>query len=254
MPRNKRFSLVVVVWVVMSGLAVPSFAQCEKPPSDYELNFVFITCCGDPIAVAPGTSGPVQLTYFLDGEFRDYTGCATWSVDPPAYVSIEAATGVLTTSANAPDGHVFYIVANFQNGRRLIAAHGLVVESGRNPLRGAWTERARYACGSGQPMTNEPRMQELIFRADGTFTVTLVPIELYIDYRGRYIADYETGRLTLQVTGGNHVFEKFDGYGRFRIDESGRLVVTGLSFGRYPEDRRPACKYIFERPGRETSN
>jgi hypothetical protein len=167
---------------------------------------------------------------------------------------MDASTGVLTTSADAPDGHAFILLANVQNGRRVVAARGLVVRPERYPILGLWTERARYACGSGEPIRSEPPMRELIFRADGTFTVTLEPFEVYIDFRGRYIAEYASGRLTLQVTSGNREFEGFEGHGRFRIDESGRLVVTELSFGRYPTDRRRACTYVFVRPGQETSN
>ena len=247
MKRTTLRLLGMSLFVAASGLAVECFAQCDNPPSEDELGYVYIACCGDSVAVAPGTSVPMRLTYYLNGEFRDYTSCASWSVDPPAYLSMDGATGILTTSEIAPDGHPFVVIANFQNGRRLIAGRGLVVRPELHPLLGVWTETSRFACGSGQPISNDPRMRELVFRADGTFTVTLEPFEVYIDYRGKYIADYETGRLTLQVTSGNQVFDEFEGYGRFRIDESGRLVVTGLSFGRYPADRRPACKYIFVR-------
>jgi hypothetical protein len=81
MHRTHRLQRVLLPVFIMIGLATTSSAQCEDPPSDDELGFVSIACCGDSVAVAPGTDAQMRLTYYLNGEFRDYTGCASWSVD-----------------------------------------------------------------------------------------------------------------------------------------------------------------------------
>lgn len=66
----------------------------------------------------------------------------------------------------------------------------------KSPLVGYWHQDA----ASCAPQTV---VQELVFSADGTFSVTYQPFESYKDYWGTYSFDPKTGQLDLVVKSGN---------------------------------------------------
>jgi hypothetical protein len=222
-------------------------AQCPRPLTDDRINSLVIGFDGQPIDIEPGAERRLVLTSVDFGEVDDYAACASWSIDPPGPVSIDASTAVLRVASSTPSGYAFSVVANVDDGRRYIVKRGVVYRRTDRPIVGTWSEVSRKSCRTGEVVTPQERLRELVFHADGTFHVTVQPFEVYKDYWGTYIADSTTGRLTLQVTGGNRIFEGIDGYGRFRFDDSGHLILTDLSFGAYPGDRKRGCQYVFAR-------
>jgi hypothetical protein len=75
----------------------------------------------------------------------------------------------------------------------------------------------------------------MIFEADGTFTVTWFPFEVYKDYWGTYTFGLEQGTLTLTIDTGNYIPEEFDGEGTFTFEEGGRLVLRDIWLGASPD-------------------
>jgi hypothetical protein len=91
-------------------------------------------------------------------------------------------------------------------------------------------------------------IKELRFKADGEFSVTWEPFEVYKDYWGTYAHEIGQGTLDLVVTGGNYVPNDVDGSGSLLLDEEGRLVLRDLWLGSRFEGTAPAnCGHRFTR-------
>jgi hypothetical protein len=86
-------------------------------------------------------------------------------------------------------------------------------------------------CGRGTEIIPEELIGELRFGADGTFAVTWMPFEIYVDYRGTYAYDLTWGTLDLVVEGGSYVPDDVDGSGSFSVDEEGRLILRDMWLG-----------------------
>jgi hypothetical protein len=91
---------------------------------------------------------------------------------------------------------------------------------------------------------------ELVFDADGTFSVTWFPFEVYKDYWGSYTFDLATGAISLAIEGGNWIPPDFlllkERHPRFRV-EGGVLFLDGLWLGT-PAGGNPVtrCGHRFE--------
>lgn len=100
------------------------------------------------------------------------------------------------------------------------------------------------------PAPQQP-VRELRFRREGHFSVTWAPFETYEDYWGDYVHDPETGRMTLTVTGGNHLpggGARLGGTVELKPDE-GRLVMDGFYLGDGKSDGADqSCRYVFSGP------
>lgn len=115
-----------------------------------------------------------------------------------------------------------------------------------SPLVGIWHETAQLSCGLGQIDPPVP-IGELEFESNGTFAVTWHPFEQYYDYWGDYTVDFETGAITLEITGSNDLPAGFDGVGEVRIDPDGKLVLTGVWLGTPSYEVFSAqCGHVFE--------
>jgi hypothetical protein len=171
--------------------------------------------------------GVVECCYY----FEPVDACATYSVDPTEGATIDAETGLFTVERGTPSGEVFTITADVENGRRLVSVEVHVYTPQSNPLVGIWREEAQLACDTFEDVVPEERIGELRFDADGSFSVTWMPFEIYRDYWGSYRFDLERQTLDLANAGGNYVPEDVDGSGSFLIDDQGRLVLKDMWLG-----------------------
>jgi hypothetical protein len=107
--------------------------------------------------------------------------------------------------------------------------------------------------GTCADLVVEPRypIGELHFLADGSFSVTWIPFEIYLDYWGSYTFDPATGEISLTIENGNWIppdFRLFDGP-RFRV-EGGVLSLDGLWLGTpFGGDPGIRCGHRFEQYG-----
>jgi hypothetical protein len=199
------------------------------------------------VEMQPGESvtfalGVVECCYF----FEPVEACATWSVNPIEGASIDPLTGVFTVDATTQSGSVFAVSADVENGRRVVSIEVHVFTPDTNPLVGIWREEAQFVCGTGEEIVPEQPIGELRFRADGTFGVTWIPFEIYVDYWGSYAYDSAQGILDLEITGGNYIPDDVDGSGLFSFDEQGRLTLSDMWLGSSHEETGTAnCGHRF---------
>jgi hypothetical protein len=186
-----------------------------------------------------------QTVEMLPGETREFSlgiieccyilepveACATWSVEPTLGASIDPQTGALAVDDGTPSGSVFTVSADVENGRRVVLIEVHVYTPEDNPLVGLWREEAQFVCGTGEELLPEEPIGELRFGADGSFGVTWMPFEVYVDYWGTYEYDLGQGTLDLSITGGNDVPDEVDGSGLFSFDEEGRLLLADMWLG-----------------------
>ena len=202
---------------------------------------------GDTLAMQPGETwefspGVVECCYV----FEPVDACATWSASPTDGATIDAETGVFTVDPGTASGKVFTVTADVEDGRRLVSIEVYVFTPEANPLARNWREEAQLACDTLEEVAPEEPIGELQFRADGTFSVTWMPFELYRDYWGSYRYDSEGGTLDFAIEGGNYVPEDVDGSGSFVIDEDGRLVLKDMWLGTWMGSTGGAnCGHIF---------
>ncbi len=208
-----------------------------------------------------------ELTFGIEADFQAHPGdtldlglgiveccyvmtqvdaCAVFSVSPAGAATIDSKTGVLAIPATTPSGTVLDVTADVEDGRRLVTTKVYVFTEAAAPLVGYWTETSELECGTSAPRTPEVPIQELVFRANGTFRVTWQPFELYVDYWGSYDYDLATAALTLTVEGGNYTPPDVDGVGTATV-QAGELTLTDVWLGT-PEGglATPACGHLFE--------
>jgi hypothetical protein len=186
------------------------------------------------------TLGVYECCYF----FEPVAVSARWSVVPEG-AHIDATTGLLTIEPTTVNGSVFHVRAEVEGGRRIVEAEVAVFTPAANPLVGLWREEAQLACTTGAEVVPAQPIEEIVFNADGTFTVTWLPFEVYTDYWGVYEFDLARGTLELTVEGGNYVPPEVDGSGRFALDAGGRLVLTEIWLGS-PQGGGPTnCGHIL---------
>jgi hypothetical protein len=98
---------------------------------------------------------------------------------------------------------------------------------------------------------SDTTINELIFRDDGTFSVTIIPFEVYKDYWGTYTIDPKKHEIHLTITGGNNT-PKDAKVARFhyRGDSKNRLILSDGYFGTFTiagKTNSVKYRYIFVR-------
>lgn len=183
--------------------------------------------------------------YRRDAPSEEDPRCMTdWRVSDPQVATLSADHKSVTIAADAPPGTKVSIGYTVRGERKEVEltvlardAVSLVGNRGQIGIEGC----------SGDSIG------ELVFDADGGFSVTFHPFESYHDYWGTYAFDAATGALTLEVTRGNSMPAFRTASGTARFDAEGRLHIEGLSFGNVqpvPDaDGHPhwpaKCHYIF---------
>jgi hypothetical protein len=231
----------------LAALVIQGFAPGSEPAT------VPIGTLGSAIGLSPGGALDLMLGVL------DYEVCgigvrclvpvevrATWSVTPAGSAEIDPVTGLLTIDPATPGGASFTVRAEVEGGRRVVETEVHIVTPESHPLLGTWREAGQISCDGGAETVPPVPIEELVFAADGTFAVTWMPFESYVDYWGTYTIDLTQGTLSLTATGGNYVPEDIDGEGRFALDADGTLLLIDLWLGSPPDGSEGAnCGHRF---------
>ena len=195
-----------------------------------------------PGGVYTFTLGVVECCYVFEP-----VQAFAWSVEPSQGASIDPDSGFFTVDEETPSGSVFTVSADVENGRRAVSMDMHISTPESNPLARLWREEAQLACDDGEEVVPQVLIQELRFRADGTFGVTWHPFEVYVDYSGAYTYNLENGTLDLVISSGNYIPDDVDGSGSFSVDEQGRLVLRDMWLGSpQTETGEIHCGHRFE--------
>jgi hypothetical protein len=249
MPRS-RFISALPILLVPLGMVACSLPGLGSSLDEETLNRLRFSM-DENIQMQPGESrdltiGTMECCYV----FEPVEAKVTWSVQPTEGATIDPQTGLLTIDPSVASGAVFTVSADVENGRRVVSGEVHVYTPEANPLVGLWREEVQFACGSGEEIVPEERIGELEFEADGTFSVTWHPFEIYHDYWGTYSYDLEAGTLDLVASGGNYIPTDLVGTGSFVIDEEGRLILSEIWLGSpRGQENQFNCGHRFARPG-----
>jgi len=183
--------------------------------------------------------------------YRPLASSMRLTMDPTPYATLDEYGGELVISRDAPAGLQFRVYADIEDGRRIVSTDVTVTTRAANPLRGTWHQVGETRCASPISFSPNEPIQALVFRADGTFSVTWFPFEAYRDYWGVYTIDKpEKGRLTMGIKAGSYIPRDFRGDGKFTVTDTGgkrRLHIDGISFGQPREgDSYVTCGADFE--------
>ncbi len=182
--------------------------------------------------------------------FARPTAPIAWSVEPRLGARIDRASGVLAVDAHTPPGTTFTVRASIDGGRRVLTGSAHVYTAESNPLVGGWQQVGWKLCTPVAQLPAagiDPPIGELVFHADGRFSVTWTPRGDHRDYRGQYRYDNGRGSIEMRIDSGAFVPRDFAGRGTFRI-ESGQLVLRHVRLGTKQATQRPAiCELTFTR-------
>lgn len=227
--------------------ATPAF--CSETLDNETLHNLSITTPFRCMQVRPGEEldfelGTVECCVF----FKPVDTCATWSVTPETGATINPLTGLFTVGQAAHNGMVFTIAVDIEHGRRILTRDVYVYTPEENPFVGFWHELTQLSCTNGQAQTPDDPINEFVFDANGRFSVTWYPFEIYTDYWGTYTYDLTSGSFDLIVEGGNYVPYPLDEGGAFFINDPGKLFLNSIWLGSY---RSPpgiaACGHVLQR-------
>jgi hypothetical protein len=171
-----------------------------------------------------------------------------WTIEPPSPGIAISADGTVTAQSTARPG-AFNVVAtaNGESRRKELR----VYSPSEEPLVGLWGETADVECGSGKQVAAKTPVRELVFQADGSFSVTWFPFETYRDYVGTYEYARSSGKLTLKpVSFGNYKPIDLRPEGSAKIGADGRLTLgDGMWLGtpRNATTTVEVCGQIFSR-------
>jgi hypothetical protein len=273
MPR--LISLLVFLMIVAAG--VPVDAADEATPAnqspaaspvdvDYLVILAFpaneepyvttVGTLGQVIGLQPGNEVALALGRWDDELCTVGMRCfipvsvpASWSVRPEAGARIDPDRGQLSIDPSTPGGSQFTVEAVVEGRDQTVTADVYVYTPEGNPFVGYWQEAAQLTCDNGTEVSSDPLIEELVFAADGSFAVTWMPFESYVDYWGDYTYNPADGTLDLAITGGNHQPDDVDGSGHYALDAIGNLVLTDMWLGTsaYAEGGTPNCGHRFAR-------
>lgn len=136
----------------------------------------------------------------------------------------------------------FFVKNNFKNVELWILPRQPAQE---HLLIGTWRQIKAVPCrGKAYSMDQIAGIEELIFNADGSFSVTGRPFETYKDYWGKYAYDAKTAALKFTVEGGNYIPANLDlsGKGYLKGDQ---LILDQMSLG--TGNGSPLCGMTFTR-------
>jgi hypothetical protein len=131
----------------------------------------------------------------------------------------------------------------------------------KQALAGYWRQSGWKLCKPAAQLTAsdiDPPIDQLVFRADGSFSVawpggprTTGPGHVTIpDYDRRYTISLTLGTIRMSVEGGNPVPRDFSGDGGFRINMD-HLTLSNVWLGTKQAKQKPdICELMFTKQGR----
>lgn len=202
------------------------------------------------IEMAPGEQRPLRVLITpRPGAYEQIPAACRvrWLIPANGHATVDEA-GRLAIAAGAPVGYTFGVQATLADGR---SAHSTVrvVRRGAGSLVGTYTEVGRGPCRGRSTVAPPEPVRELIFRGDGSFSVTWQPFETRRDYWGTFVHDAARGSLSLRVEGrGNYNPPDLDPEGTVEFEGDTRIRLRGMWLGSAPQRaERPACVQVFER-------
>jgi hypothetical protein len=223
-------------------------SQSDSHLDDKTLSQLSILTYLKSYQIEPGQSHTFTLLKRVEGfpPWEEAKAQVTWSVEPQKGVHIDPVTGEFRVDKSTPAGSIFEVKAAVENGCRILSAKVYVFTPETHPLVNLWKEKAEVACGSQEALSPANPIRELIFWADGTFSVTWKPFETYRDYWGTYTYSKEKGKIRFKVEAGNNIPANIDGEGYLTLKKNGDLVLKSIWLGSMEEEAKPnVCRMIF---------
>lgn len=213
-------------------LAVVVLAACQAEMPDEETLQRLSLSMEPTMQLQPGEKhdfsvGVVECCYF----FREIDVPVKWRITPTEGATINSRTGVFRVDKNTPPGSVYTVTASVLGALAAAEIDVYIYSLAETPLIGRWKEDKQYTCDSGEEVMPAEAIRELVFDADGTFSVTWFPFEVYRDYWGTYSYNEAKGDLKLTVDSGNYVPEDIDGSGKVRVDDDQGLILEDMWLG-----------------------
>ena len=239
-----------LVWLVSSAQFVTTISAEEQKPAKDFLEGLVIAPAGT-LQLQTGKSLALKIGRFSDttpvGGFEEVTLPVVWSIEPSEDVSLDRDSGILMAEDTIAGIKTFDVKASIANGQKTISKKLYVYNPLSVPLVGVWHEQSRIPCTEGASMDSFKPINELVFHANGTFSVTWIPFELYMDYWGDYTVDYKNNKLTLNVTGGNNIPKDISASGSFNFAKDGGFTLKEIYLGTGQNDTvgDKSCGYVF---------
>ena len=246
-------TILLFLTLLPVSCATASADDCKQPLDAQTLNQLSLGW--DDVELHPGDSHQFSLAILSTfAPAQEVPGCATWKVQPDGKGATISSSGLLSIDPKTPPRSRFVVTADIEQGRAQRRVGVFVYTAEDQPLVGFWREKSRTDCGPQRGTVIAQGIQELVFNARGSFSVTWVPFEVYKDYWGNYTADSSTRKLSLQIERGNYVPKNFRGAGKFKLADKNTLELTGIYFGaKQTSDHGttakadPSCRYTFSR-------
>jgi len=243
----KVYPILISTFLLL--LPASTKAQSNAPLDDETLSELTVLTYLKSYQIEPGQSHTFTLLKPSKVPFPSWEEARTqviWSVEPQKGVHIDPINGELRVDKSTPGGSIFEVKANVENGRRILSFQVYVFTRESHPLVNIWKQKAIVLCSSGKKVIPDEPIRELIFWADGTFSVTWHPFETYKDYWGSYSYDKKKGRIRFKVEEGGHIPADIDGEGYYAIRGTGELILKGIWLGSKMEETKPdVCSMIF---------
>ena len=244
------------LFLLLACLLSGPFAFCEdcKQPLDAEtLNQLSLGWSN--VQLHPGDSYQFSLSILSTfAPAKQVPACAAWKVTPEGKGASISSNGLLKIDPTTPAGAKFIVTADIEQGRAERQIPVFVYTDAAQPLVGFWRQQSKSGCEPGKTSPPDDVINEMEFRADGSFSVTWTPFEVYRDYWGNYKFDPAKGSLSLQIEHGNYVPSEFRGAGRYKLKDKGSLELTGIYLGHKQNYELPEgmkigdkCHYLFSR-------
>lgn len=199
----------------------------------------------EPLERPPGASISLEANWTdRPGAFQPVPqGCVTdVKVSPTGLATLGADDASIRVADDAPSGALITITGRVAD--QTLEAQVRVVTRADAPLSGNWRQTSS-SCAGGAPV------RELVFNAEGRFSLTWTPFESYRDYWGAYRLDPVTGAFNAEVESGNRRPANLDLAGAVSF-EGDHLILGDVWLGdpaRMSADAE-LCTYRFVRAGR----